>query len=126
MTGRPPSDWEIADRHIREVLAIELAARDKALQNQAVEYERRLEILNHENARVAAATDRAVSMEKFEGFLVVQELQNQQTREFITATQTRTSELAKESARLRTTVITWITIASFVLALAIALLQARP
>jgi hypothetical protein len=54
--------------HLREVLYLELHARDLALQIQAKEYERRLESLNHENARILAAGEKSVTSEKFDGF----------------------------------------------------------
>lgn len=41
---------------------------DKALTLQAKEYERRLNSLNHEAARILAAAEKSVSLEKFEGF----------------------------------------------------------
>lgn len=41
--------------------------RDITLEKQAKEYERRLEGLNHENARILAAQDKSVSAEKFDG-----------------------------------------------------------
>ena len=50
-----PEEWRTAQAHIREIIDIELKHRDRALENQAREYERRLEILNHENQRILAA-----------------------------------------------------------------------
>jgi len=54
---------------LKESIHVEFAYRDKALQMQATEYERRLEILNHENQRILDAGALAVSNEKFDGFV---------------------------------------------------------
>lgn len=44
------------------------AATDKALEVQAIEYERRLSDLNHEQARLAADRERFLSKEVYDGF----------------------------------------------------------
>lgn len=48
--------------HLRELLT----ERDKALQLQAAEYERRLDGLNHEHERSARQWSQAVSIERYE------------------------------------------------------------
>lgn len=44
-----------------------IKTRDKDLLKQAKEYERRLGELNHENARILAAQEKSVSIDKFDG-----------------------------------------------------------
>lgn len=55
-----------------------IKSRDKELGKQAKEYERRLGDLNHENARILAAQDKSVSVDKFEGAVgqIYQKLEN--------------------------------------------------
>lgn len=56
-------DLRWAMKHFKE----KIRSRDKELAKQAKEYERRLSDLNHENARILAAQDKSVSVDKFEG-----------------------------------------------------------
>src|SRR5476651_1538026 len=51
----------------KELLNEKLRGRDHALALQATEYERRLEALNHENARILKAGELSVSVDKFDG-----------------------------------------------------------
>lgn len=62
------SDWIIKflEEKFKNVDA-RFDAIDKATILQAREYERRLEALNHENARILQAQEKSVSVEKFDG-----------------------------------------------------------
>jgi hypothetical protein len=57
---------KVKDDALRNEIMGELRLRDKALELQAAEYKRRLEDLNHENARVMARNSDFVGIEKFE------------------------------------------------------------
>lgn len=61
-----------------ELFNEKIKSRDKDLLKQAREYERRLESLNHENARILAAQDKSVSVEKFDGTVsqIFQKMEN--------------------------------------------------
>lgn len=69
------------DKDLRWVMKFfeeKIKTRDKDLKKQAKEYERRLGDLNHENARILAAQDKSVSVEKFDGTVsqIYQKLEN--------------------------------------------------
>jgi hypothetical protein len=120
MDNDPRSSWELRDIHIREVLAIELRHRDRALEVQAREYERRLNTLNHENERILAAAALSVSTEKFDGF--IRQLNDWQTtiEQFRVATETTSLDLAKAQVRLRSTVLVWMSVLSVLLSAGVA------
>jgi hypothetical protein len=109
------SSWELRDIHIREVLAIELRHRDRALEVQAREYERRLNTLNHENERILQAAALAVSNEKFDGF--IKQLNDWQkiVDRFVAQTETTTSNLEKAQTKLRAMVMIWLAAATILL-----------
>lgn len=115
------AEWKIADDHIREIIQIELRHRDIALKNQAREYERRLQILNNENARILAAGQRAVSLEKYEAEQHALTEWRKSIDKFMVTTETRHDTIMKEQTKLRVVIIAWITVASFALALGAAL-----
>jgi hypothetical protein len=108
-----PSAWQIADLHIREVLGLELKARDAALQLQALEYERRLQTLNHENARILEAASKSVSLERFEAAMALQAVHNEQTRTFIDRFEAATEQLRLSQERFAR----WVAIIGAVLAI---------
>jgi len=56
-------DLRWAMKHFDE----KIKSRDKELKKQAREYERRLDGLNHEAARILAAQEKSVSSDKFDG-----------------------------------------------------------
>lgn len=53
--------------HFKELHAEKMAGMQKALELQAREYERRLEGLNHEAARILESQQKSISVEKFDG-----------------------------------------------------------
>jgi len=62
--------------HLRELyderfesLRRELQLKDQALKLQALEYERRLDGLNHEAARILESQQKSISVEKFDGVI---------------------------------------------------------
>jgi ribosomal protein L16 Arg81 hydroxylase len=75
-------------RHIEQVV-VELQtgerAREKALDNQAEEYERRLQILNNEHSRIQDILGKSVTQERFEEYVKTErdarELALQRTQE---------------------------------------------
>lgn len=89
--------------YLRELFDFRLAAIAEALKLQATEYERRLELLNNEADRIAQAASKAVSLEKFEGYVAAQQVHNETTQAFITSYNTTMSELRREQSRLRST-----------------------
>jgi hypothetical protein len=117
------AEWELSDIHIREVLAIELRHRDLALEKQASEYERRLEILNGEAVRIASAAALSVSVDKFEGYIAQTNEWKEGFDRFRTGVEKASEILAKEQARLRALVLAWIAIATLVLAVVSVLLR---
>jgi len=119
-----PTPWEVADLHIREVLAIELKSRDKSLELQAAEYERRLEGLNHEAARISAAAEKAVSLEKFEGYVGLQETHNANTDRFIAKYNATVDQLRSDQNKLRNMTMTWLALVTAILAVVTILLKA--
>jgi len=93
----------------------EIQSRDVALKLQAIEVERRLEALNHEAARINAATTISVSAEKFNEYQKARYEFEERTNEFV-ATQRASSEASKdESSRMRTWVMVWVGAATLVL-----------
>lgn len=57
-------EWTTAQ--LKELIDVQLALRDKALELQAAEYQRRLEVLNHANERADEALRTYVPRERFE------------------------------------------------------------
>lgn len=65
--GEPWREWiERELRHLEEKIDLRLGSREKALELQAAEYERRLRELNHEAERLKEAASKAVSREKYD------------------------------------------------------------
>jgi len=57
---------ELKIGHVTEIAKLRVELTDKALQLQRIEYERRLDLLNHEQARLAADRERFLPRELYD------------------------------------------------------------
>lgn len=69
--------------HYKEVISLKFAESEKALQIQATEYERRLEVLNHEAAQLKDMQSTYVSRDLFDATIKEISAKHESTRETV-------------------------------------------
>jgi len=88
---------------------------------QAIEYERRLGALNHENERILQAQNRALSNEKFDGFLKAYEEWKRTVDRYVSTMEASSVSVEKDRARLRQLVVISIGVATLIISTVVAL-----
>ena len=106
MNGSELSDLKVLSaeiKHLRELMEERFKSISKALELQAIETERRLVILNHENARVLKQQEQSVNKEAFDvwKYTVDKYMASR------TAARVETSHTETDVARQRTLIATW-------------------